>query len=75
MAGRMGDCAHEALLQGGVTLLVSHQDPILVLVCRLLDLHLNTMRRLDITTGSLTIFEVARGYPVLITLNSQTPKE
>jgi len=75
MAGRMGDCAHEALIQGGMTLLVSHQDPILALVCRLLDLHLNTMRRLDITTGSLTIFEVARGYPVLITLNSQTPKE
>jgi probable phosphoglycerate mutase len=74
MADRMAACAQDAAARGGVTLLVSHQDPILALVCRFLDLHLNTMRRLDIATASLTIFEVASGHPVLVTLNSQTPR-
>ena len=74
MADRMAACALDALARGGVTLLVSHQDPILALVCRLLDLYPNTMRRLDIATASLTIVEVARGHPVLVTLNSQTPR-
>jgi probable phosphoglycerate mutase len=73
MADRMAACAREALDRGGTTLLVSHQDPILALVCRLLDLHLDAMRRLDIATGSLTIFEIARRQPVLVTLNSPTP--
>jgi probable phosphoglycerate mutase len=72
MGDRMAACARHALALGGVTVLVSHQDPILALVCRLLDLPLDTMRRMDISTASLTIFEVARGRPVLVTLNSKT---
>jgi len=39
-------------------------------VCRLLDLPLDAMRRMEISPGSLTIFEVVRGRFVLITLNS-----
>jgi len=74
MADRMAACARGALALGGVTLMVSHQDPILALVCRLLDLPLDTMRRLDISTASLTIFEVARGRAVLVTLNSKVPR-
>ncbi len=74
IAGRTADCADEHLAGGGVTLFVSHQDPLLALVCRFLDLHLDAMRRMDIATGSLTIIEVARGRPVLVMLNSTTPR-
>ncbi len=72
LADRMAACAFESLALGGSTLLVSHQDPLLALVCRLLDLPLDGMRRMDIYPGSLTILEVARGRPVLVTLNSAT---
>ncbi len=74
IAHRMAECAREYLAHGGNTVLVSHQDPILALVCRLLDIRLDAMRRMDIATGSLTIFEVARGRPVLVMLNSPTPR-
>jgi broad specificity phosphatase PhoE len=72
LAERMLACACEALAQAGTTVLVSHQDPLLALVCRLLDLPLEAMRRLDIAPASLTVFEVARGRPVLVMLNSAT---
>jgi probable phosphoglycerate mutase len=72
LADRTAACAVEALARGGVTLLVSHQDPLLTLVCRLLDLPLDAMRRMEISPGSLTILEVARGRPVLVGLNSAT---
>jgi probable phosphoglycerate mutase len=72
MADRMAACAAELLARGGSALLVSHQDPLLALVCRLLDLPLDAMRRMDIAPGSLTILEVARGRPVLAVLNSAT---
>lgn len=74
MGDRMAACARDVLAHEGATVLVSHQDPILALVCRLLDLPLDTMRRMDISTASLTIFEVARGRPVLVTLNSKAPR-
>jgi probable phosphoglycerate mutase len=67
---RMAAAAQHYLAMGGTTLLVSHQDPLLVLVCRLLDLPLDAMRRMDISPGSLTVFEVVRGLPVLVLLNS-----
>ncbi|MDR7417560.1 MAG: histidine phosphatase family protein [Armatimonadota bacterium] len=67
---RMLAAAQDYLALGGSTLLVSHQDPLLALICRLLDLPLDAMRRMEVSPGSLTIFEVARGRPVLVTLNS-----
>lgn len=70
VADRMLGAAREYLALGGSTLLVSHQDPLLALICRLLDLPLDVMRRMDVSTGSLTVFEVARGQAVLVTLNS-----
>jgi len=72
LADRMSACALESLALGGNTVLVSHQDPLLALVCRLLDVALDGMRRMDISPGSLTILEVARGRPVLVMLNSAT---
>jgi len=72
LADRMAACALESLALGGSTMLVSHQDPLLALVCRLLEFPLDGMRRMDIDPGSLTILEVARGRPVLVMLNSAT---
>jgi probable phosphoglycerate mutase len=70
MAERMLSGARDYLGLGGSTLLVSHQDPLLALVCRLLDLPLDAMRRMEISPGSLTVFEVASSRTVLVTLNS-----
>jgi probable phosphoglycerate mutase len=67
---RMLAAAADYLARGGATLLVSHQDPLLALICRLLDLPLDAMRRMDVAPGSLTVFEVVRGQPVLVMLNS-----
>lgn len=71
LADRMLGAAHDYLALGGSTLLVSHQDPLLALICRLLDLPLDAMRRIDVSTGSLTVFEVAYARPVLVVLNSR----
>ncbi|MDQ7857328.1 MAG: histidine phosphatase family protein [Armatimonadota bacterium] len=73
IAERMGAAAEEYLGRGGVTLFVSHQDPLLALCCRLLGLPLDAMRRLEISPGSLTEFEVVRGEAVLVTLNARPP--
>jgi broad specificity phosphatase PhoE len=70
VAERMLAAASEYLALGGSTLLVSHQDPLLALVCRLLDLPLDAMRRMEISPGSLSVFEIVRGEPVLVTLNA-----
>jgi probable phosphoglycerate mutase len=71
LADRMLGAALEYLALGGSTLLVSHQDPLLALICRLLDLPLDAMRRMEVSTGSLTVFEVANARPVLVVLNSR----
>lgn len=70
IADRMLAVALQQLARGGTALLVSHQDPLLALICRLLELPLDGMRRIEVSPGSLTVFEVAYGRPVLIVLNS-----
>jgi probable phosphoglycerate mutase len=67
---RMLTAANDYLAMGGTTLLVSHQDPLLALICRLLDFPQDAMRRMEVSPGSLTVFEVVQGHLVLITLNS-----
>ncbi len=71
---RMLSCAADCLAREGSSLLVSHQDPLLALVCRLLDLPLDAMRRMDIAPASLSVCEVVGGRPVLVLLNSPTPE-
>jgi broad specificity phosphatase PhoE len=70
---RMVAAARDYLSLGGATVVVSHQDPLLALCCRLLDLPLDTMRRIDISPGSLTEFQIVRAEPVLVTLNARVP--
>lgn len=73
IAGRMAECAREWVEQGGAALLVSHQDPILALICRLLELPLDAMRRMEISPASLTVFEFVDGTPVMLVLNAVAP--
>ncbi len=73
VAERMAACAREWMEGGGVVLLVSHQDPILALVCRLLDLPIDTMRRMDVAPASLTVLEFGHAPPVLLALNAPAP--
>jgi probable phosphoglycerate mutase len=70
IAGRMEAVASEQLALGGSALLVSHQDPLLTLICRLLELPLDAMRKMEVSPGSMTVFEVAEDHPVLLVLNS-----
>ncbi len=70
IADRVQTVAAEQLAHGGTALLVSHQDPLLALICRLLELPLDAMRRMEVSPGSLTVFEVTYGRPVLLVLNS-----
>lgn len=70
IAERMSAAAWDYLRDGERVLFVSHQDPLMALVCRWLDLPLDAVRRIDVSAGSLSIFEVAWGRMTLVTLNS-----
>jgi probable phosphoglycerate mutase len=70
VARRMEAAARDHMREGESVLLVSHQDPLLALACRLLDLPLDAVRRIEISQGSLTVFEVTWGRMTLVTLNS-----
>lgn len=73
IADRMAECAREWVEEGGTAMLVSHQDPILALICRLLALPPDRMRRMEISPASLTVFEYVDGRPVLLALNVVAP--
>jgi broad specificity phosphatase PhoE len=70
IADRMSAAARDYLRNSERVALVSHQDPLMALVCRWLDLPLDAMRRIDLSPGSLSIFEVAWTRMTLVTLNS-----
>ncbi len=59
VADRMESACLEHLARGGRGIIVSHQDPLAALLCRLIGMPLGAMRALDIRTGSLSI--VRRG--------------
>ncbi|MDR5694352.1 MAG: histidine phosphatase family protein [Armatimonadota bacterium] len=69
VASRMYACFTEAAQGDGTFLLVSHQDPLLALLCRLLGLPLRAMRSLDIDLGSLSKVRVHRGRAVVEFVN------
>jgi broad specificity phosphatase PhoE len=62
VATRMEEAYRAWAEHGGVGVLVSHQDPLSALLCRLLGAPLNEMRVLEIPPGSLSVArEVAYG--------------
>ncbi|MDR7436005.1 MAG: histidine phosphatase family protein [Armatimonadota bacterium] len=69
VANRMYACFREVAQGDGTFLLVSHQDPLLALLCRLLGLPLRAMRSLDIDLGSLSKVRVHRRHVVVEFVN------
>lgn len=70
IADRMAAAAWDYLREGERVAFVSHQDPLMALICRWLDLSLDAVRRIDVSTGSVSIFEIAWGRMTLVTMNS-----
>ena len=69
VAHRMLACFEEVAQGEGTFLLVSHQDPLLALLCSLLGLPLRSMRSLDIALGSLSKVRVSDGRVVVEFVN------
>ena len=55
IADRMNAALLEWLARGGQGVIVSHQDPLAALLCRLIGMPLRSMRAWDIRTGSVSI--------------------
>lgn len=55
IADRMHAGLKDWLDRGGHVVIVSHQDPLAALLCRLIGMPLAQMRKLEIRTGSITI--------------------
>ncbi|HET6948191.1 MAG TPA: histidine phosphatase family protein [bacterium] len=55
VADRMERSCLEWMEQGGEGVIVSHQDPLQALLCRLIEMPLSKMRALDIRTGSVCV--------------------
>jgi len=55
VAARMEGAALEWLERGGQGVIVSHQDPLAALLCRLIGMPLSKIRTLDIRTGSVAV--------------------
>jgi broad specificity phosphatase PhoE len=55
IADRMEAGCREWLARGGEGVIVSHQDPIAALLCRLVGMPLRSMRSWEIRTGSIAV--------------------
>lgn len=69
MADRMEAAFWDLAEQGGSVALVSHQDPLLALLCRVIRAPLSTMRRLEIGVASITQVALRGRTPVLLATN------
>jgi broad specificity phosphatase PhoE len=69
VAVRMDAAFRAWAARGGVGVLVSHQDPLAALLCRLIGAPLNAMRAFEITTGSLSIVQEMSYGPVVTAIN------
>lgn len=69
VARRMEEAYREWAGRGGVGVMVSHQDPLAALVCRLMGAPLRRMRALEIPTGALATCRQAPWGTVLVRLN------
>lgn len=58
------------LERGGEGVIVSHQDPITALLCRLIDMPLRSMRRWDIHTGSVSVVRRSRDGVIVEAVNT-----
>lgn len=70
MAERMEAGCLEWMDRGGSGVIVSHQDPLGALLCRLIGLPLTQMRRLDIGTGSVSTVRRSRHGTIVESINA-----
>lgn len=73
IADRMGAALGDWLGRGGHGVIVSHQDPIAALLCRIVGMDLSRMRAWDIRTGSLTVVRRTSYGLVVEAVNSGVP--
>ncbi|MDQ7843083.1 MAG: histidine phosphatase family protein [Armatimonadota bacterium] len=70
VAARMEAAAAEWMERGGHGVIVSHQDPLAALLCRLMDMPLCRMRALDVAPGSVSVVRRSRHGTVVEAVNS-----
>lgn len=75
VAERMETACREYAGRGGTGVLVSHQDPLAALICRLIGAPLERMRTLDIRTGSFSKFRRTSYGGVVESINAATALE
>jgi probable phosphoglycerate mutase len=73
IAARMEAGCLAWLERGGEGVIVSHQDPIAALLCRLIGMPLRSMRRWDIRTGSVSIVRRSRDGVIVEAVNTGAP--
>ncbi|MGH2399456.1 MAG: histidine phosphatase family protein, partial [bacterium] len=70
VADRMETAFMERLNRGGDGVIVSHQDPLAALLCRLIGMPLANIRALEIGTGSVSVVRKAAHGTVVQAVNS-----
>jgi broad specificity phosphatase PhoE len=73
IADRMEAGCRERLARGGEGVIVSHQDPIAALLCRLVGIPLRSMRSWDIRTGSIAVVRETPYGVVVEAVNAGVP--
>jgi len=73
IAVRMEAGCLDWLARGGEGVIVSHQDPIAALLCRLIGMPLGSMRRWDIRTGSVSVVRRSPGGVIVDAVTTGLP--
>lgn len=73
VADRMEAGAQAWMDRGGAGVIVSHQDPLAALLCRLIGMPLGNLRALDIRTGSVSLIRRWRHGVAVESINALVP--
>lgn len=73
VADRMDAGAQAWMDRGGAGVIVSHQDPLAALLCRVIGIPLESLRALDIRTGSVSLVRRSRHGVVVESINALVP--
>jgi probable phosphoglycerate mutase len=73
IADRMEAAVRERLERGGQGVVVSHQDPLAALLCRLVGMPLSAMRAWDVRTGSVAVVRRSPYGVVVEAVNAGVP--
>jgi broad specificity phosphatase PhoE len=73
IAARMEAGCLDALARGGAGVIVSHQDPIAALLCRLIAMPMRAIRRWDVRTGSVAVVRRSADGVLIEAVNTGLP--